>query len=54
MWTLVNDHQEYTALVSPVFTTKELEDFYQNFDEDTRDYNKEDVLKIIGRNPNWS
>lgn len=54
MWTLVNDHQEYSALVSPVFTTKELEDLYENFDEDIRDYDKEDVLEIIERNPNWS
>jgi hypothetical protein len=54
LWTIVNDHQDYSPLISPVFTTQELEDFYESFEEDISGFTKEDLLDILKQNPNWS
>ena len=53
MWTIVKEYQDYSALASPIFTKKELQDFYRNFDEEKGDYYKEDLLEMIAENPNW-
>ncbi len=53
MWRLVKIYQDYSALASPIFSNKELAEFYNNFDEDEGDYLKEDLLEIIETNPNW-
>jgi hypothetical protein len=53
MWTIVKDYQDYSALVSPIFTKENLQEFYNNFDDDECDYNKDDLLHIIEKNPNW-
>jgi len=53
MWTIVKTHQDYSALASSIFTKQELIDYYNNFDEKTGDYNKDELLEFIEENPNW-
>ncbi|MEJ8817969.1 hypothetical protein [Lacibacter sp. H407] len=53
MWAIVRDYQDYSALVSPIFTKQDLQDFYNDFDEQKGDYEKEDLLEMIEENPNW-
>ena len=53
LWTIINDLQDYSALISPVFTKEDLQHFYNTFDEEEQDYYKEELLKIIEENPNW-
>lgn len=53
MWTIVRDYQNYSALISPVFTKQDLQSFYQKFDEEKGGYYKEDLLEMIEENPNW-
>lgn len=53
MWTIVKDYHDYSALASPIFTKRDLQDFYNNFDEEKGDYYKEDLLEMIEENPNW-
>lgn len=53
MWTIVRDYQDYSALVSPIFTKQDLQDFYDRFDEEKGDYYKEVLLEMIEENPNW-
>lgn len=53
LWAIINDHQDYSALISPVFTKKDLQHFCNTFDEEKQEYYKEELLKIIEENPNW-
>lgn len=53
MWTGVKDSHDYLPLISSVFTKQELTYFYNTFKEIFVDYEKEDLLEMIGENPKW-
>ena len=53
MWAIVKKYQDYTALASPIFNKQDLHDFYESFDEQKGDFDKESLLEIIEENPNW-
>jgi hypothetical protein len=53
LWTIVHDFQDYTALVSPVFPRNELKTYFDQFDEQERDFDKSELLEILEENPNW-
>ncbi|MBF9221742.1 hypothetical protein [Hymenobacter ruricola] len=51
---LLADHV-HEVLISPVFSTDELNEYIDNFSEDEEDYLLEDVIEdYISRNPNYS
>lgn len=52
LWALIND-QDYSPFISPVFSKEELHTFYNSFDEDEADFDKEALLEIMQQNINW-
>jgi hypothetical protein len=50
---LVKIYQDYSVLISPVFTKSELSEVYNNHDPEDTGFEKEDLLEIVSQNPNW-
>ena len=50
---IINKHQDYTALISPVFSKAELESFYSKYDETIYGFEKKELISIIRQNRNW-
>ena len=50
---IINKHQDYTALISPVFSKAELESFYAEYDETIYGFEKKELINIIKQNKNW-
>lgn len=50
---LLVQQQQYEALISPVFSKAELSSFIFSYDETKEGLPIEDILEIIGDNPNW-
>ncbi len=53
LWTLVKNHQDYYALVSPEFSFGELQKYAESFNEEDEAIEKEELLEILSNNPNW-
>ena len=50
---IINKHQDYSALISPVFSKAELESFYAEYDETIYGFEKKELINIIKQNQNW-
>jgi hypothetical protein len=50
---IINKHEDFSPLISPVFSRDELKSFYYNFKEDDHDFDKESLLQILEENENW-
>jgi len=50
---IINKHEDFSPLISPVFSRQELKSFYNNFNEDDHDFDKESLLEILEKNENW-
>jgi hypothetical protein len=50
---IVKKHEDFSPLISPVFSKSELEDFYAEHDPSLYGSTSKDILQIIQQNPNW-
>ena len=50
---IIHKHEDYTPFVSPVFSHAELRSYYNSFDEDEHELDKEALLEIMEGNRNW-
>lgn len=46
--------QQYEALISPVFSKSDLTSFIVSYDETKEGLPIEDIMEILGNNPNWN
>ena len=51
---IVKKHEDYSPLISPVFSKSELEDFYIEHDPEMYGSDTKQILQIIQQNPNWN
>ncbi len=50
---IIHKHEDYTPFISPVFSHAELRSYYNKFDEDEHELDKEALLEIMEGNKNW-
>lgn len=53
LYSIINKHQDYSPLISPVFSKAELETFFKEYDESVYGFEKERLFGIVKQNLNW-